>query len=81
MLYTNTTKEMQKKHILIMRIISQQLNGAGNITHICVVQVFCSSNLYIVYSTVSTLYYLTIISNMCYILQILFVSEMVNNFY
>ena len=55
-----------------------------NITHICVVQVFCSFNLYIdniVYSTVSTLYYLTIISNMCYILQILFVSEMVNNFY
>jgi hypothetical protein len=26
-----------------------------NITHICVVQVFCSFNLYIVYSTVSTL--------------------------
>ena len=55
-----------------------------NITDICVVQVFCSLNLYIVYSTVSslsTLYYLTIISNMCYILQILFVSEMVNNFY
>ena len=37
--------------------------------------------IYIVYSTVSTLYYLTMISNMCYILQILFVSEMVNNFY
>ena len=52
-----------------------------NITDICVVQVFCSFTLYIVYSTVSTLYYLTIISNMCYILQILFVSEMVNNFY
>jgi hypothetical protein len=32
-----------------------------NFTHICVVQVFCSFNLYIVYSTVSTLYYLTII--------------------
>ena len=56
-------------------------NLGENITHICVVQVFCSFNLYIVYSTVSTLYYMTIISNMCYILQILFVSEMVNNFY
>ena len=57
-----------------------------NITHICVVQVFCSFNLYMVYSTVSAqctvlFDYKSIISNMCYILQILFVSEMVNNFY
>ena len=52
-----------------------------NFIHICVVQVFCSFNVYIVQCTDSTVYYLTIISNMCYILQILFVSEMVNNFY
>ena len=79
-LYTNTTKEMQR-NVLNANNITTVKWSVKTLLIFVLYGFFCSFNLYIVYSTVSTLYYLTIISNMCNILQILFVSEMVNNFY